>query len=87
MKTHEYLTPKKLMQNPIIEEIERYAIITEYFWTNAVARLRENKKNKQYLDNVVLRLKEMGLPTCSDLIKRVSKCHLPEYDSSTGTYK
>lgn len=76
MKTYEYKAPEKIMQNQVIEEIERYAIITNYFWINAVARLRENKKNKHYLDQVVLRLKEMGLPTCSDLIRKVSKCHL-----------
>jgi hypothetical protein len=63
-------------------EVEGYKKIVEYFWINAVTRLRENETNLGYINRINKRLSEIketnkdlsGL--CSHLIQRISKCKL-----------
>ncbi len=88
MKTYEYFAPVKVLQNPNIEEAERYRIIINYFWENAVVRLRYNDINKRYFSEIKQRLSELedlqdeleGLQNtkdlCSSLLKRMSATHL-----------
>ena len=80
MRKYEYNSPDKIMQNSVIEEIERYKIIADYFWMNAMDRLVDNDTNKRYLNQIVHRLSELknlqGISNlCSKLIRKLSiKC-------------
>jgi hypothetical protein len=76
MKTYEFIEVRKNLKNPIVEEIERYRVIADYFGKKS----RLAGTNQGYIDDIVLRLfeiKEMQLPReanrlCSILLEILS---------------